>query len=120
MLSRFVFDCNRYFKTALTDHAEEWGTHTKLMSTRDKGLRRTIPKKFPYFYVEWELNRGYAQIIESSSFPKDLAQDTLAGMLGMDPIRFRRKQKQSPDEERKIVLDFVAKFKPFDWTVGLD
>lgn len=40
-------DAPMYFKAALSEQAEEWGTHTKLLSTRDKGLRRTIPKKFP-------------------------------------------------------------------------
>ena len=58
--------------------AEEWGTHTKVLSTKNKGVRRTIPKDFPYFNVEWD-GGGFAQIIESGSFPKDFGVDTIAG-----------------------------------------
>jgi hypothetical protein len=114
-------DAPMYFKSALTEQAEEWGTHTKLLSTRDKGLRRSIPKRFPYFYVEWAPGSdGFAQIIETQSFPKDFGVDTVAGVLEMDPIRFRRKQTLSVEQEKQLVLDFLQKWKPFDWTVELD
>jgi hypothetical protein len=114
-------DAPMYFKSALTEQAEEWGTHTKLLSTRDKGLRRSIPKRFPYFYVEWAPGSdGYAQIIETQSFPKDFGADTVAGALEMDPIRFQRKQTVSVEQEKQLVLEFLQKWKPFDWTVELD
>lgn len=113
-------DAPLYFKNALTEQAQEWGTHTKLLSTRNKGLRRTIPKKFPYFYVEWNDNDGYAQIIETTSFPQDFGVDTVAGMMQMDPLKFRARKKTSPETERQLILDFVAKWKPFDWTLELD
>jgi hypothetical protein len=113
-------DAPMFFKSALTEQAEEWGTHTKLLSTRDKGLRRTIPKRFPYFYVEYAPGDGFAQIIETQSFPKDFGVDTIAGVMRMDPIRLRRKQTVSVDEEKRMILNFLAKWKPFDWTVELD
>lgn len=69
----------RYFKSALTEQAEEWGTHTKILPIKKgKGLRQSIPKGFDYFYIEWE-GGGFAQIIETNSFPKDFALDTIAG-----------------------------------------
>jgi len=114
-------DAPIYFKSALTEEAEEWGTHTKLLSTSNNsqgGLRRTIPKKFPYFHVEWD-NGGYAQIIETNSFPKDFATNTIAGMMEIDPVRFNRKPK-SVDDDRNNVLEFVKKWKSFDWTFELD
>jgi len=117
---RAAHDAPMYFKSALTEQAEEWGTHTKLLSTRDKGLRRTIPKKFSYFYVEWAPGEGFAQIIENASFPKDFGVDTIAGMMQMDPLRFRAREKISAEAERQLILDFVAKWKPFDWTLELD
>ena len=117
---RAAGDAQMYFKSALSEQAEEWGTHTKLLSTRDKGLRRTIPKKFPYFFVEWAPGEGYAQIIETTSFPKDFGADTIAGMMQMDPLRFRGRQTTSAEAERQMILEFVAKWKPFDWTLELD
>ena len=67
------------FKFAMEEQAEEWGTHTKVLSTREKGVRYTVPKGFPYFNVEWN-GGGYAQIIESEKFPKDFGLDIIAGM----------------------------------------
>ena len=114
-------DAPLFFKTSLAEQAEEWGTHQKLMTTDGKGLRRTVPKTFPYFYLEYGSNSsGYAQIIESSRFPRDFAVDTVGGMMHMDPMRFRRRQKTNESEERKLIRSFLDKWKPFDWTLELD
>ena len=120
-----------FFQSALSEQREEWGTHTKTMSTRQKnnnkdgggggGLRRTIPKNFDYFYIEYGPdNDGSVQIIESNTFPKDFAIDTIAGMLQMDPIRFKRKKQASMQEEKKLVLAFCDQWRPYDWTLQLD
>lgn len=111
-------DAEMFFKSALTEQSDEWGTHTKTLSTRGKGLRRTIPKGFSYFNVEWN-DGGFAQIIESSQFPKDFGADTIAGMMELDPMRFNRKPKAA-DFDRGDVLDFLKRWKEFDWTVVLD
>jgi len=114
-------DAPLYFKTSLMEQAEEWGTHQKLMNTAEKGLRRTIPANFSYFYLEYdEGGKGYAQMIESSRFPKDFGVDTIAGMMEMDPIRFRRKEQTNAEEERQMILSFLDQWKKYDWTVDLD
>ena len=102
----------------MTEQAEEWGTHTKVLPISDRGLRRTVPKNFPYFSAEWN-GGGYAQIIESSNFSKDFGFDTIAGILGADPVRFNRRRKAT-DEDRGAVLDFCSTWKKFDWTFDLD
>ncbi|GFH54255.1 hypothetical protein CTEN210_10731 [Chaetoceros tenuissimus] len=111
-------DAQIFFKSAMTEQAEEWGTHNKILSTTGKGLRRTIPKGFSYFNIEWD-DGGFAQIIESNKFPKDFGLDTIAGMMELDPMRFNRKQK-SADFDRGAVLDFLKRWKEVDWTVHLD
>jgi hypothetical protein len=115
-------DAPMYFKQAMLEQAEEWGTHNKVLSTTNKGLRGTVPNQnFNYFFVEWEPNVGFCQIIESQQFPKDFGVDTIAGMLQMDPLRFRRKQqRQSQQEEKQTVLDFLEKWKSVDWTLELE
>jgi hypothetical protein len=114
-------DAPLFFKSALTEQAQDWGTHQKLYKTVDKGLRRTVPKNFSYFYLQWDVNHaGYAQMIESADFPRDFGVDTIAGMMEMDPMRFRRNKKTRPEQERQGILEFLEKFKPFDWTVELD
>jgi len=121
-------DAAIYFKSALNEQAEEWGTHNRILPTsKARGLRQMIPTKkgFHYFHVEWEANGraggsdGFAQMIETNSFPKDFALDTVAGMMDLDPVRMKRRQKP-PDEDRSAVLEFVAKWKEFDWTLALD
>jgi len=111
-------DAAMYFKSALTEQAEEWGTHTKLLSTKEKGLRRTVPKGFSYFNCEFS-GGGFAQIIETSAFPRDFALDTIAGMMQLDPVRFKRKQRPK-DGDKAMVLSFAKRWKEFDWTLELD
>jgi hypothetical protein len=119
-------DAPIYFKSALVEQAEEFGTHTKLFQTSNsKHLRSVIPKNFPYFSIDWgnissSNNTGYAQIIESSGFPRDFGLDTLAGMMEVDPIRFNRKSKFPKGFEAKLVAGFATKWKPFDWTQRIE
>ena len=119
--SNVAQDAPLYFKTSLMEQAEDWGTHQKLMNTAEKGLRRTVPNNFAYFYLEYdEGGKGYAQLIESSGFPKDFGVDTIAGMMAMDPMRFRRKEQVSAEEERQMILRFLEQWKKYDWTLDLD
>ncbi len=119
-------DAPIYFKSALVEQAEEFGTHTKLMKTsNEKPLRSVIPKKFPYFSIDWgnissSNSTGYAQIIESSEFPRDFGLDTLAGMMELDPVRFHRKKKFPQGFETELIAKFVDKWKSFDWTQRLE
>jgi len=49
---------------------ELWSQHAKVIETRGKGLKRSVPKGFPYFFAEFGLDDGFAHVIEDSSqFP---------------------------------------------------
>ena len=110
-------DAPMFFKSALSSEIEEFGTHTKIIKTKDKGLRGCIPKNFPYFNVEWSTG-GFAIIIESKSFPKNFGVDTIASMMELDPLKFNRKRKDT-EVDRRAVLRFCDKWKDFDWTLKL-
>ncbi len=132
-------DCPLYFKKELNDADEEWATHRKLISTTEKGLRRSVPPNFAYFYVEWEVG-GYAHIIEDEDiFPRAFGLDTVSGMLGLDPQRFNRKDGRDKrggrgtggegggsqgarqfGREKQAVLSFLKDWEPHDWTAGLE
>lgn len=110
-----------YIKQALLEQAQDNGTHQRVMPiTRQKGLQATVPKSFPYIYMEYDQQQGYAQVIESKDFPKDFAIDTVAGIVQLDPIRFRRRETVTPEEERNFMLNFLEKWKSEDWTLQLD
>eukprot|EP00536_Pseudo-nitzschia_multiseries_P010404 jgi/Psemu1/242929/estExt_Genewise1.C_3180006 len=119
-------DAPIYFRSAMTEQAEEFVTHTKLLpTTHQKPLRSVVPKRFPYFCADWgniatSDSTGCAQIIESSEFPRDFGLDTLAGMMELDPVRFQRKARFPKDMEGRLVADFAAKWKSFDWTKKLE
>lgn len=114
-------DAPLFIRQALLEQAQEDGTHQKLMTTSAvKGLRAVVPKNFSYIYFEYDQQQGYVQMIETRDFPKDFAVDTIAGMIQDDPMRFRRKEKISPEEERSTVMHFLDSWKPVDWTLQLD
>lgn len=135
-------DAPLFFKSALAEVAQEWGTRQKpIVLNEKKTLRNSVPKGFPYFYCGWE-GGGYVQLIEneddgdddddggggsvgirasggSKSLSRDFGIDTIAGMMELDPIRFQRRQRSS-DGDRSAISQFVNKWKPFDWTLQLD
>ena len=119
-------DAPIFFKSAMVEQTEEWGTHNKVLSTTSqKPLKKVIPKNFAYFYLEWgnistSSNTGYAQIIESSNFRHDFGLDTIAAMIDLDPIRMQRKKKFSFEQERVAIGNFLEGWKKFDWTLRLD
>ena len=58
----------------------------KCMDIGDKGIQRSIPKDFPYVYVQWSGITGapgaFAHVIEDEKvFRYNFAQEVLAGML---------------------------------------
>ncbi len=80
-----------YFKKALLESDEQWAQHKKVIDTKEKGandlpatvatalhcagLRRSIPKNFPYFHVEFGMDGGYAHVIENEDmFPQDFGK----------------------------------------------
>ena len=115
-----AMDAPLFFRSALMEQAQEWGTHQKLISTNEKGLRRCVPPNFAYFYVEYDPpHQGYVQLIESNDFPKSFASDTICGMLGNEPLRMRPRSSSTPSMNG-MVKEFQALFAaPFDWTAEL-
>lgn len=68
---------------------------------------------------------------QEAKFPRDFGVDTLAGVLGVDPPSFGGRGRgrggggggggaAAVEEERKLVLAFLDKWKEFDWTSELD
>lgn len=133
-------DAPFYFKSSLGEVAQEWGTHQKpIVLNSQKTLRNAVPKGFPYFYCGWsDGNEGYVQLIEgeddglggtgeSSSGRnkyRDFGLDTVAGMMGLDPYRMRKKGgrggREDFDAEKREILRFCEQWKGVDWTRELD
>ena len=113
-------ECPVFFEKAMKD-VEEWTQHRPVISTTGKGLRRSIPEGFPYVHVSWR-GGGVLHVIEDErSFPQYFGMDTVAGMLGLPPHSFGRKdRKNSFETDRAAVMAFLKRWKPYDWTEELD
>jgi len=63
-----------YYKQAI-EHAEsEWSQHhaKRLIDTKAKGLRGSVPPGFPYFYVQFGYSAGSLHVIDDeSTFDRD-------------------------------------------------
>jgi len=110
-----------YFKKAILDSDEMWAQNTKLVDTTGKGLRRSIPPRFPFFHVEFGLDTGFAHVIEDEEkFPRHFGKEVAGGMLEVFPDAWLKPKKQSFDEENRRVQEFKRNWAPYDWTKQLD
>ncbi|KAI3909760.1 hypothetical protein MKW98_014177 [Papaver atlanticum] len=113
-----------YFKKAIDEAEDEWSQHNakKLIDTSKKGLRGSIPKDFPYFHVEFGLDKGFVHIIDDESqFKSNIGINVIRGMLQLpEEDMYRRRQKNDSVESQKQAVGlFVKEWEPFDWTKQL-
>ena len=94
-----------YFKTSFSQMSDELnGEHRKhLIETGPRGLEDKIPPGFPYFFVEFNLGKGWLSV---GDFPKDFGLDILKSLL-------------TPPSRANSVQAFSEKFARYDWTLML-
>ncbi|XP_043547765.1 CWF19-like protein 2 isoform X1 [Chiloscyllium plagiosum] len=106
-----------YFKKAIMEADEEWAMNKKLVDLSTRDIRRAIPKGLPYFSVDFGLQGGFAHVIENEEkFPTYFGKEIVGGMLDLEPRRWRKKIRESFDDQRKKVLQFSHWWKPYDCT----
>lgn len=113
-----------YFKKAIDEAESEWSQHNakKLIDTSIKGLRGSIPKNFPYFHVEFGMQKGFVHVIDDEkNFKSQFGLNVIRGMLQLrEEDMYRHRQRDSLEMQRKAVSDFGRKWEPYDWTKMLD
>lgn len=118
----FAKDAPLYFKKAIDEAESEWSQHNakRLIDTRTRGLRSSVPKNFPYFHVEFGMNGGYAHVIDDESkFKADFGRVVLEGMLEIEEEDFHAQALSRKDQE-KLAKDFAKMWEPHDWTKMLE
>ncbi|XP_048735526.2 CWF19-like protein 2 [Ostrea edulis] len=106
-----------YFKKAIQESESEWSDNKKLVDLSKKDVRRSIPKGFPYFAVDFGMQGGFAHVIEDErQFPKYFGKEVVGGMIDAEPRLWRRPQKEGFEDQRKKVLQFADWWKPYDLT----
>ncbi|PIN25061.1 hypothetical protein CDL12_02196 [Handroanthus impetiginosus] len=113
-----------YFKKAIDEAEDEWSQHNakKLIDTSEKGLRGSIPKNFPYFHVEFGLNKGFVHVIDDEKeFKSSFGLNVIRGMLRLPAEDMhRRRRLESVETQKQAVASFERDWEPFDWTKQLD
>ena len=106
-------DPRGFFQKALLECDEEWTSHKRIIDTTEKGgLRRSIPKNFPYCYVDFRLDQGFVHIIEDDrKIGITFLLDLISNLLGLQRHEWkgRRPSKEAVDKFREL-------YEPFDWT----
>ncbi|XP_073038005.1 uncharacterized protein [Primulina eburnea] len=113
-----------YFKKAIDEAEDEWSQHNakKLIDTSVKGLRNSVPKNFPYFHVEFGLDKGFVHVIDDEKgFKSSFGLDIIRGMLQLPAEDMHRRWRhESLDRQKQAVASFASDWEPFDWTKQLD
>lgn len=109
------------FKKAIQECDEQWSTHQKVIDTRAKGLRRSIPKGFDYFAVGFEMEGGFGHVIEDpAKFPHYFGMEILGNMLGTPPNAWLNPKRERFENQKRKVTRFCKAWVDYDWTEMLD
>ncbi|KIY96411.1 hypothetical protein MNEG_11553 [Monoraphidium neglectum] len=110
-----------YYKQAI-EHAEsEWSQHhaKRLIDTKTKGLRGSVPPGFPYFYFGY--SAGYLHVIDDeSTFDREFGRQVAVGLLRLPAEEMHRRQRAEPQAaQERAAAQFRAAFDKYDWTKAL-
>ncbi|CAL5392554.1 unnamed protein product [Camellia sinensis] len=99
-----------YFKKAIDEAEDEWSQHNskKLIDTSEKGLRGSIPKDFPYFHVEFGLNKGFVHVMDDEKqFKSNFGLNVIRGMLRLpEEDMYGRRKHDSVETQKQAVASF--------------
>jgi hypothetical protein len=116
-------DCPAYFKEALLESDSNWSQHSKVIDTSKRGFRRSLTSNLPYFHVWYHLDEGIGHVIEEKEkFPQWFGKEVIAGILDLDPSKWRRPDRYSSRDNGPRIEEFKKKFNwdEFNWTSVLD
>lgn len=111
-----------YFKKGLESAGSEWSTHKKIIEiSKDKGgIKRQIPRKFPYFHVDFGMKMGFAQVIEDEKgFDRNFGYEILGAALDIEKTRRVRPPYLSRKGMVRFKKQFVEDFQKYDWTSSI-
>lgn len=113
-------DAPAYFKEAIFASEDEWSQHKKLIIS-DKGFRRSLTSKLPYFHVWLSLDTGYGHIIEQpQEWNPWFGKEVIASVLDLSPEFWRKPRMADLSELDAQNAKFLLKWKPFNWTLMLE
>ena len=109
-----------YFKKAILESDSEWAQNRRLIDTRQKGLRSSVPLGLPYFSVDFNNEGGFAHVIEDSSlFPHYFAKEVVGGLIDTDPVLWLKPPRETRESQVQKTAQIKEMWSHYDWTKQL-
>lgn len=109
-----------YFKKAILESDAEWTNNRKLIDTRMKGFKKSIPNGLPYFFVDFNNEGGFAHIIEEAPlFPHYFAKEVIGGLIDVEPRLWLKPHYETFEQQKAKAFKVKDMWKPYDWTEQL-
>lgn len=109
-----------YFKKAILESDEEWAQNKKLVDTKEKGVRGSLPRGLPYFFAEFGTDGGFGHVIEDpDQFPHYFGREVIGGLLDLNPRLWLKSRREDFDKQKAKVLQLSEWWAPYDWTQKL-
>ncbi|CDW72355.1 UNKNOWN [Stylonychia lemnae] len=113
------FDLEVYFKKSLMDDDSEWGSHKKIIDTKQSQgkIWKCLPSSgvFNYVHIDFGGQGGFAHIIDDARKYNHLkALEVVAGAIGHDLVNLSIPLRL--DKAQQYARDIKNKFSKFDWT----
>ena len=109
-----------YFKKAILESDSEWAQNKRLIDTRQKGLRSSVPLGLPYFFVDFNNKGGFAHVIEESSlFPHYFAKEVIGGLIDAHPGLWLKPSLENYEAQNRKASHVKEMWSSYDWTKQL-
>ncbi len=109
-----------YFKKAILESDSEWAQNKRLIDTRKKGVRNSLPIGLPYFYVDFNNEGGFGHVIEDTTlFPHYFAKEVIGGLIDADPVLWLKPPRDNYESQKKKATQLKDMWEPYDWTKKL-
>eukprot|EP00892_Ulva_mutabilis_P010218 jgi/Ulvmu1/7569/UM037_0113.1 len=112
------------FRKEISESESEWSQHhaKSVIDTSEKGLRRCVPAKFPYFHVQYGYKRGTVHVIDNEQqWERGFGRSILVSLTGGKEVEmYRRAQRHDSETVQSQRAAFIRQWSSFDWTKQLE
>uniref|UniRef100_A0A5S6QIH4 Cwf19-like C-terminal domain-containing protein n=1 Tax=Trichuris muris TaxID=70415 RepID=A0A5S6QIH4_TRIMR len=106
-----------FFKKAIMECDEEWADNKRLIDLSQRDIRKSIPRGFSYFVVDFGLRGGFAHVVENEELVSTwFGQEVLGGMLGLDYGAWRNPAPEGFEAQSLRTRQFKSQWAAYDWT----
>jgi len=106
----------------MIEFESESSTHKKIIEIKKEkgGIRKQIPKNFPYFFIDFDTTFGYAHVIEKTKdHNRNFAHEIIGSLLKVEKSMTMFPKPFSRNELVDLKEKFLDRWSDYDWTKAL-